>query len=124
MLYSIGYEGMKSVSLLVEKLKRKQITTLIDVRSKPFSRKPGFSKTALKTALEKAGLFYKWLGKDLGGFRKIDEEHIRALALWQKERKACLMCLERNPAECHRDYVIAKRLKKYDVEVHHILTGT
>ena len=80
MLYSIGYEGMKSVSLLVEELKRKQITTLIDVRSKPFSRKPGFSKSALKTAIEKAGLCYQWLGNDLGGFGEIDEEHIRALA--------------------------------------------
>lgn len=120
MLYSIGYQGIE-VATLIEALKTRDITILVDVRSKPFSRKPGFSKKVLKEALEKAGIDYRWLGEALGGFADILEEDIRGLARWQKKYSACLMCFERDPKTCHRDYEIAERLAKYDVSVEHII---
>ena len=119
MLYSIGYEG-RSVLALINELRSRRVNILVDVRSKPFSRKPGFSKQALEKSLEAAGLGYLWLGKTLGGFGEIAEGDIRQLATWQEDHTACLMCFERDPKGCHRDYNIARRLKKYGVRVRHI----
>ena len=120
MLYSIGYQRMKDASELTGHLKSRGITILVDVRSKPYSRKPGFSKPALCKALRAAGIAYSWLGYKLGGLREIEERHIRDLAAWQQDKTACLMCMEHDPATCHRHYEIGRRLKKYGIEIRHI----
>lgn len=123
MLYSIGYQKI-TVDQLLEILKKHNIEFLLDVRSKPYSRKYQFNKKALTAILKKHSISYTWAGETLGGFTKIRGSAIRRLSKWQSNKTACLMCMEADPEQCHRHYEIAVRLTRYGVTVNHILTGT
>ena len=57
-LFTIGYEGL-SINSFIDKLLANDIRVLIDVRNNPLSRKPGFSKSAFRDHLEKAGISYQ-----------------------------------------------------------------
>ena len=56
-LYTIGYEKtlLKDV---ISTLAAARVPTLIDVRDRPISRRPGFSKRQLAAAIEEAGMRY------------------------------------------------------------------
>ena len=56
-LYTIGYEKalLKDV---ISTLAAARVGTLIDVRDRPISRRPGFSKRQLAAAIEEAGMRY------------------------------------------------------------------
>jgi uncharacterized protein (DUF488 family) len=56
-IYSVGYEGLELAGL-VDHLKSARVTTLVDVRLTPVSRKRGFSRKSLSAELEKAGITY------------------------------------------------------------------
>ena len=56
-LHTIGYEKAR-LGDVIAALKRAGVETLIDVRDRPISRRPGFSKTQLAVALEDAGIRY------------------------------------------------------------------
>jgi uncharacterized protein (DUF488 family) len=120
MLYSIGYQNLKNIDTLQDILFEKGIKILLDVRSRPYSRKGSFNKKVLETFLPAVGIEYNWVGKTPGGFSEINENDIRELAVWQKGRIACLICMEADPDKCHRKNEIARRLKKYGVSVNHI----
>ena len=120
MLYSIGYQNLKNIETLQDILQEKGIKILLDVRSRPYSRKGSFNKKVLEYFLPAVGIEYNWVGEILGGFSEIDEDDIKKLVTWQKGRIACLMCMEADPDFCHRKNEIARRLKKYGVSVSHI----
>lgn len=119
MLYSIGYQHL-TVNALVDILREKGVTHLVDVRSKPFSRLKGFNKNQLQRSLTEAGIIYLWAGDRLGGLAPISEEAIAWLAEWQKDKTACIMCMESDPDRCHRKQEIARRLENHGVSVSHI----
>jgi len=121
-LYSIGYQNLIDVEMLVKIMQEKGVNILLDVRSRPFGRKNAFNKKKLGSSLPDAGIQYRWTGDTLGGFSEIDEADIKKLASWQKDKVACLMCMEADPDRCHRKAEIAKRLKKCGVPVDHIIT--
>jgi uncharacterized protein (DUF488 family) len=123
MLYSIGYQNLENIETLQDILQEKGINILLDVRSRPYSKKGSFNKKVLESFLPVVGIEYNWVGETLGGFSEIDEDDIRKLAGWQKDRVVCLMCMEVDPDRCHRKNDIAERLKKYGVSVHHIVNG-
>jgi len=52
MSYTIGYQS-KSIDDLISQLKSHDISTLVDVREIPISRKKGFSKTVFSEYLNK-----------------------------------------------------------------------
>jgi len=56
-LVSVGYEGRTSEELL-NTLVELGVTTLVDVRLTPLSRKPGLSKTRLSASSDAAGVRY------------------------------------------------------------------
>lgn len=56
-ILSVGYEGM-TIESFVSRLRVRDVRTVIDVRLTPLSRKKGFSKTALTSALAEAGIGY------------------------------------------------------------------
>lgn len=120
MLYSIGYQYLINIETLQQILRENGIEILLDVRSRPYGRNRLFNKKILETALPDAGIDYIWAGKTLGGFSEINEEDIKKLASWQKDKIICLMCMEADPDRCHRKNEIARRLKKYGVWVNHI----
>lgn len=131
-LFTIGYEGLDSERLLVA-LVDAGVATLADVRAVANSRKRGFSKAALRTSLEDAGLSYvhaRALGTPKAGrqaaraddaalMRRIYCEEVLdttggALALDEIYALAdsvpvCLLCFEREPQRCHRR-VLAERM--------------
>src|SRR3569833_4579530 len=63
-IFTIGYEGA-TMDEFIGALQRAGVKRIIDVRALPLSRRPGFSKTPLKGALDEAGIEYLHL-KALG----------------------------------------------------------
>ena len=139
-IFTIGYEGT-TLSEFIASLKRAGVERVIDVRALPLSRRPGFSKTALRGALEDAGIEYvhlKALGTPADGRaaaragRHSDLERIYAgqlelpeaiaqgaemLAL-AEEKPSALLCMEREPAHCHRTLLL--NAVASDAEVVHL----
>lgn len=140
-IYSIGYEAMELEAFLA-KLLNNQVSCLIDVRERPISRKKGFSKSRLSSALQDIGISYnhiKELGspgdarkafhstKDWVSFFECYTQHIerqseilKDLLMSAQNEVICLMCFERDYRFCHRS-IIANKLEEFgDVEVKHL----
>ena len=137
-VFTIGYEGA-DVDRFLTTLKDAGVATLADVRAVAFSRKRGFSKSALRDALARQGIGYEHfirLGTPKEGrqaaragdgdlMRRIycDEvlvsepaqEAFRALEALAEAQPICLLCFERDPANCHRR-VLAQRLAERGFE--------
>ena len=68
-IYTIGH-STRTLEELVAALKGHGITTLVDIRAFPMSRRlPHFNRESLELELPKAGIAYLWM-KELGGRRK------------------------------------------------------
>ena len=126
-LFTIGYEKARLADVIAA-LKAAGVRTLIDVRDRPQSRRPGFSKRQLAAGLEEAGIHYvglKALGTPPEGreanrrrqwevfWRIVDEklataeaEHALAeAAVIAAKAPTCLLCYEADPHICHRSRV-------------------
>jgi uncharacterized protein (DUF488 family) len=141
-IYTAGYEQHRRPEDLVEVLRRAGIERLVDVRELPSSRRPGFSKGALARSLAGAGIEYEHarrLGnpkryRDLyRSGRRADGErgyraHIRneaeavdALLAALPAARTCVLCLERDPADCHRSILVDElRARDPRLEVEHL----
>jgi uncharacterized protein (DUF488 family) len=127
-LFTIGYEGATMPEFL-DALKEAGVERVIDVRALPLSRRPGFSKSPLKSALQECGIEYvhlKALGTPAEGRaaaragRHADLERIYAGQLelpeamaqsaqmldLAQEKPSALLCVERDPAHCHRTLLL------------------
>ncbi|MBO9602436.1 MAG: DUF488 domain-containing protein [Novosphingobium sp.] len=136
-IFTIGYEQATQAAL-VDTLRDAGAKLLADIRYLPLSRRPGFSKSSLKAAVEEAGIAYRHL-RDLGtpaegraAARRGDHAELariysgqlelpqalaqmaelRALAL---EIPTCLLCYERRAKECHRSLLIGALLSDFEV---------
>jgi uncharacterized protein (DUF488 family) len=127
-IYTVGH-GARSTDALVAILKVARIATLIDVRAYPASRRhPHFSREHLQLSLAQAGIDYDWQGKALGGYRKVPyPQHTKtaafreaAAAVAARSERACIMCAETNPDDCHRLH-IADWLAQHGHRVVHLL---
>jgi uncharacterized protein (DUF488 family) len=128
-LYTIGYEGA-ALGALIATLQGAGVTLLIDTRERAQSRRRGFSKTALGTALAEGGIQYKHL-RALGtppdvrkdyklthDFASLRRGYLAHLATQQDaldelgrliaQQPTALLCYEANPAECHRSLIAAR----------------
>ena len=130
-LWTIGYEALPPGMLLAE-LQAAGVRRLIDVRYRPQSRRAGMSKTKLGQFLGEHGIGYEHrrslgtppeirvhfhAGRTARG-RKEFAEYIEQTAADELDALAetldsvpttALMCLEADPATCHRR-VVAERL--------------
>src|SRR5689334_7709224 len=127
-IFTIGYEGT-TVGEFLAALEQAGVKRVIDVRALPLSRRPGFSKSPLRAALEEAGIEYvhlKALGTPAEGRaaaragRHADLERIYAGQLelpeamaqsaqmleLAREKPSALLCMEREPAHCHRTLLL------------------
>src|SRR3569833_2332559 len=127
-IFSIGYEGT-TVGEFIAALKQAGVQRVIDVRALPLSRRPGFSKSPLRAALDEAEIEYvhlKALGTPADGRaaaragRHADLERIYAGQLelpeamaqsaqmldLAREKPSALLCMERDPAHCHRTLLL------------------
>jgi uncharacterized protein (DUF488 family) len=145
LLYTIGYEKalLKDV---VSTLAAARVATLIDVRDRPISRRPGFSKRQLAAAVEEAEMRYIHLqalgtppeGRLAGKRREWDrfwgivEEKLAhpeaELALLEAAEIAeaapsCLLCYEADWQICHRRRVAEILAQRHGFEVSHLRVG-
>lgn len=141
-LSTIGYEGA-TIDDFIATLLAADISRLVDVRELPISRRKGFAKTALSTALNAAGIEYvhlKGLGdpkpgreaarrKDYTAFHRIFSTHMRTqpakddlkiVAEIVEGGGVCLMCFERDPHTCHRTLVATALCDNVQVAVRHL----
>lgn len=123
-IYSIGHSQLHFFNF-AKLLRKYQIKVLVDIRSRPYSRfAPQFNRTSLEMQLSKIGIIYIFKGQNLGGKdENIDfEQNIQWLSKQaRKEQNVAIMCSEAEPLKCHRHLLIEPQLKKYGVEVIHIL---
>lgn len=140
-LYTIGYERAALDDFLIT-LRQAGVTLLLDIREIPISRRKGFSKTALKQAVEAVNIDYLH-EKRLGSPKAIrDQLHrdrrdydlffkrfdiylqtqidlLRTLAT-QLPGKVALMCYERDPQICHRRAVAFALAELTGLTPHHL----
>jgi uncharacterized protein (DUF488 family) len=125
----MGYEGI-DIHTFIANLLTNGINCILDVRALAFSRKPGFSKTALAQSLENANIHYVHL-PDLGTpkpvreklkstgnysdfFKTMDayltskQDAVESAYEYVNEHVCCLMCFEHRADECHRKIVASK----------------
>jgi uncharacterized protein (DUF488 family) len=144
-LMTIGYEALTQAEFYGI-LERCRVSTVVDIRELPISRKPGFAKAALAAALIKRGLKYEHV-VELGCPRDIRHEYradndwarytkrfkayleeqaeaLEKLAGWMQQERCSLLCYEEDYNFCHRSFVAEKvaTLVDEDVKISH-LTG-
>ena len=127
-LFTIGYEKAKPDAVLGE-LKRAKVKLLVDTRAVAASRRPGFSKKALAASLDQQGIAYLHLQKlgtpdegrqaaragKLDMLWKIYAKHLKTpdaieamdelVGIVKSGQTVCLLCYERDPAQCHRSRI-------------------
>jgi uncharacterized protein (DUF488 family) len=141
-LYSIGYEKARLADV-VGALQAAGVATLIDVRDRPQSRRPGFSKRQLAAGLEEAGIRYvglKALGTPPEGreanrkrqwerfWRIVEDKLVTAeaeLALDEAaaiaaESPSCLLCYEGDWRICHRSRVADILVARHGFTLRHL----
>ena len=141
-LYTIGYEKALLKDVLAA-LTKAGVATLIDVRDRPISRRPGFSKRQLAAAIEDAGMHYvhlKALGTPPEGrlanrrrewerfWHIVDEKLASAEAELDLQMASeianatpsCLLCYEADWHVCHRSGIAEILVQRNGFAVRHL----
>jgi uncharacterized protein (DUF488 family) len=141
-LYTIGYEKTLLRDVLAT-LTTAGVATLLDVRDRPISRRPGFSKRQLAAAIEDAGMRYVHLAAlgtppegRLAGRRRewerfwhvVDEKLARAEAELDLRQAAeiaaaapsCLLCYEADWRVCHRRRIAEILAERHGFGIRHL----
>jgi uncharacterized protein (DUF488 family) len=141
-LYSIGYEKALLKDILAT-LAGAGVATLIDVRDRPISRRPGFSKRQLAAAIEDAGMRYVHLAalgtlpegrlagrrREWDQFWRIVEEKLASpeaeldlqrAAEIARSAPSCLLCYEADWHVCHRRRVAEILARRHGFEMRHL----
>ena len=140
-VFSIGHSN-QSTRALLELLRRHKINAVADIRSSPFSRfNPQFNREDLQAALERTGIAYVFLGRELGArsedltcydangrvqYRKLASSELFKQGLdrvlqGSRTHRLALLCAEKEPLDCHRTILVARELVAQGLEVQHIL---
>jgi len=128
-VWTIGHSN-RATEKFWELLREHGIEVLADIRSFPTSKVEHFKREEMEQWLPKHGTEYTWLGKELGGYRrggykahmktKLFRDGVKKLLELAKQKRVCIMCMEKNPKCCHRRFLTA-HLERKGVEVIHIL---
>jgi uncharacterized protein (DUF488 family) len=142
-LYTIGHSATPLYTFLAA-LQKWKIKLLIDVRSRPSSRRfPHFDQANLEKSLGMGGVNYLFLGAQLGGrpddpkayapdgtmdyveWRKSPsfKSGIRRIRQELAGSDLTLMCAEEDPLECHRFLMISPALVELGIAPLHIRKG-
>jgi uncharacterized protein (DUF488 family) len=142
-VYSIGHSDHEP-EVFIALLRRHGVTTVVDVRSQPYSRwVPQANREVLAHALEEAGLTYVFMGETLGGrpsdgslydaegeAGSPDYERMAATPAFQAgierllelagDGTVAMMCSEGDYRHCHRSLLITPSLLERGARVIHI----
>lgn len=127
-LFTLGYQG-HSIATFLDVLHTHGITTVIDVRERPYSRKPDFTKKRLSAHLAADQIAYLHLvglgtpkpirdevrrTKDYPAFFAVvtplieaQEDDLQAALALARAQTCALLCYEAPARECHRLAVAA-----------------
>jgi uncharacterized protein (DUF488 family) len=141
LLLSIGHSN-HTAKRFIELLRCHNVTTIVDVRSQPYSQhSPQFNHTSFAALLEGNGIEYLLAGDTLGGrprgrgyydsdgrvlYYKVAQSKDfkrgidRLQSLMAQRDTVAMMCSEEDPTNCHRRLLIGRVLLEAGVEVKHI----
>lgn len=139
-LYTIGHSN-HTLERFMELLAAHSITAVGDVRSSPYSRyNPQYNRETLQEELNKNGIQYVFLGKELGprsndpacyvngkvqyhllAMSTLFKEGIQRLNKGMESFRIALMCAEKDPITCHRAILICRHLRGEGISIQHIL---
>lgn len=138
-LLTVGH-STHSIERFIELLQQNGVTAVADVRSVPASRfTPQFNREPLRGSLERVGVRYVFLGKELGArssdpscyidgkvqYRRLAQtpafaSGIDRLIDGASRGRLAIMCTEQEPLDCHRTVLVSRVLTERGVEVSHI----
>lgn len=141
-IFTIGYER-RDGDELISKLIDHAVDVLIDVRERPFSRKPDFRRAALSGLCQQAGIDYQsWtrlgstasqreiyasgdLAEFMRRFRSFAKRgrstELDELALLAQKKTIAMICYERCHRECHRSILAELLTDRIDATIVAIL---
>jgi uncharacterized protein (DUF488 family) len=139
-IFTIGHSN-QTIEEFISLLHKYGVTALADVRSHPHSRYlPHFNQANLKESLINQGVRYVFLGHELGARSDNLDCYIEGKAIYERiakteafhqgiqrvlegtqKYKVALMCAEKDPITCHRAILICQHLKKFGLNINHIL---
>ncbi len=144
-IFTLGYQGL-TLDVFIACLKSEGLTTVIDVRANPLSRKRGFSKKALASELSAVGIEYKhlpvfgcpksvrdrykqdsdWVAytRSYLAHLKGEGEALAQLARIANASPSCLICFETDYERCHRTFVARGVAKVEGLSVVHLTERT
>jgi uncharacterized protein (DUF488 family) len=126
-LFTTGYAG-HDLDSFFEKLRGHGVETIVDVRQNPVSRKKGFSKSRLSEFLTHNGIRYVHMVRlgvpralrdrlrsgqctleeyfhEFRGYAASQHDELAELQEIATHSRACLLCVEERPEDCHRTVV-------------------
>jgi uncharacterized protein (DUF488 family) len=142
-LFTIGYE-QATVDRVIDELKDAKVDLVIDTRAVAASRKPGFSKKQLAAGLDERGVGYLHLqglgtpkdGREAARAGKMDKlfkiyhAHLKTAVAKQEldeltklaksGQRLCLLCFERDPKQCHRQWIAEVVEERIGMPVEHL----
>jgi uncharacterized protein (DUF488 family) len=139
-VFTIGH-STQTIERFLTLLNRHGITAAADVRSNPYSRmNPQFNRETLQKNLDRAGIAYVFLGRELGARSEdpacyengqVQYDRLARTELFRqgldrvqegmKRYRVALMCAEKEPLHCHRTVLVARHLTARGIAVQHIL---
>jgi len=141
-LFTIGYSGYK-IGEFSNKIKKCAISTVIDVRSIPYSKyHPDYNKENLESFLKANGILYRNYAKEFGAqqknkafysthgyldfniFARSDDflSGVEKLCVGMKRGYSfVLMCSEKDPLNCHRTIMVAREFNRNGYSIFHLL---
>ena len=130
MIRTVGHSN-HPIERFLALLRHAGVKLLIDVRSKPWSRRfPQFGRERLVKSLAEAGIDYTWEGKALGGLgdaynavasRPAFKDALDRVIDRSRDTSLCLMCAEKEPLDCHRTVLVSRRLAERGQAIEHLL---
>lgn len=145
-LFTLGYEK-RTLAEFISLLHGAAIDVLIDVREVAWSHKPGFSKSALREALQNAGIEYVHaaFAGNPKRFRSRATSPEECLALYashldrsaqilanlerligeaiRRGQRVCITCFERDADDCHRGVLASRWQRNGRRRVEHLATA-
>lgn len=139
-LFTIGHSDHE-LPAFIDLASRHGISAIADVRSQPYSRlHPQFNREPLSEMLQRRGLSYVFLGRELGA-RRVEREAYRGrqaaydlvarLPAFQQgldrvrkgmaTHRVALLCAEKDPLTCHRAILVCRQLRSEPFDVAHVL---
>lgn len=139
-ILTVGHSNHE-MQVLINLLKKHGVTAVADIRTTPYSAAaPQFNRENLKPKLQSEGFKYAHLGNELGAHPQdpacykdgkvayslqaktsLFREGLQRVISGAEKHRIALLCVEKDPLDCHRSVLIARELEAQSVDVAHIL---